>query len=107
MLIFFLMPRRPPGSTRTATLFPYTTLFRSQVHGGVTRQVQRVAGIVEHRALRIQRGAQAPAPELAVRIDARAARCAPRQAVAMVGLALVARIQPGRDRKSTRLNSSH
>src|SRR3546814_11645368 len=23
------MVRRPPGSTRTATLFPYTTLFRS------------------------------------------------------------------------------
>src|SRR3546814_6305300 len=26
---FFLMIRRPPSSTRTATLFPYTTLFRS------------------------------------------------------------------------------
>src|SRR3546814_15260378 len=25
----FLMIRRPPGSTRTDTLFPYTTLFRS------------------------------------------------------------------------------
>src|SRR3546814_14718732 len=29
MLIFFLMIRRPPRSTRTDTLFPYTTLFRS------------------------------------------------------------------------------
>src|SRR3546814_16848947 len=28
-LFFFLMIRRPPGSTRTDTLFPYTTLFRS------------------------------------------------------------------------------
>src|SRR3546814_4535442 len=28
--IFFLMIRRPPRSTRTDTLFPYTTLFRSQ-----------------------------------------------------------------------------
>src|SRR3546814_17438204 len=28
-LIFFLMSRRPPRSTRTDTLFPYTTLFRS------------------------------------------------------------------------------
>src|SRR3546814_10283475 len=28
-LFFFLMIRRPPRSTRTATLFPYTTLFRS------------------------------------------------------------------------------
>src|SRR3546814_961173 len=29
MLFFFLMIRRPPRSTRTDTLFPYTTLFRS------------------------------------------------------------------------------
>src|SRR3546814_19434313 len=28
---FFLMIRRPPRSTRTDTLFPYTTLFRSAV----------------------------------------------------------------------------
>src|SRR3546814_7200881 len=28
---FFLMLRRPPRSTRTDTLFPYTTLFRSLV----------------------------------------------------------------------------
>src|SRR3546814_19568677 len=27
--VFFLMKRRPPRSTRTDTLFPYTTLFRS------------------------------------------------------------------------------
>src|SRR6188472_4627200 len=27
---FFLMIRRPPRSTRETTLFPYTTLFRSQ-----------------------------------------------------------------------------
>src|SRR3546814_19226882 len=30
-VVFFLMIRRPPRSTRTDTLFPYTTLFRSQV----------------------------------------------------------------------------
>src|SRR3546814_7112076 len=29
VFFFFLMIRRPPRSTRTATLFPYTTLFRS------------------------------------------------------------------------------
>src|SRR3546814_10328924 len=29
MIFFFLMIRRPPRSTRTDTLFPYTTLFRS------------------------------------------------------------------------------
>src|SRR3546814_13991423 len=32
LLIFFLMIRRPPRSTRTDTLFPYTTLFRSIGH---------------------------------------------------------------------------
>src|SRR3546814_10794818 len=31
---FFLMIRRPPRSTRTDTLFPYTTLFRSAVRSG-------------------------------------------------------------------------
>src|SRR3546814_5735655 len=30
LLFFFLMIRRPPRSTRTDTLFPYTTLCRSQ-----------------------------------------------------------------------------
>src|SRR3546814_16708588 len=30
LFFFFLMIRRPPRSTRTDTLFPYTTLFRSQ-----------------------------------------------------------------------------
>src|SRR3546814_5613230 len=30
VLCFFLMIRRPPRSKRTDTLFPYTTLFRSQ-----------------------------------------------------------------------------
>src|SRR3546814_7381406 len=29
--IFFLMIRRPPRSTRTDTLFPYTTLFSSEL----------------------------------------------------------------------------
>src|SRR3546814_21033586 len=30
VLLFFLMIRRPPRSTRTDTLFPYTTLCRSR-----------------------------------------------------------------------------
>src|SRR3546814_3093463 len=30
LILFFLMIRRPPRSTRTDTLFPYTTLFRSR-----------------------------------------------------------------------------
>src|SRR3546814_17690854 len=31
LFFFFLMIRRPPRSTRTDTLFPYTTLFRSEI----------------------------------------------------------------------------
>src|SRR3546814_9981765 len=33
LFFFFLMLRRPPRSTRTDTLFPYTTLFRSLALG--------------------------------------------------------------------------
>src|SRR3546814_3177727 len=33
VVFFFLMIRRPPRSTRTDTLFPYTTLFRSRAGG--------------------------------------------------------------------------
>src|SRR3546814_15615930 len=36
--LFFLMIRRPPRSTRTDTLFPYTTLFRSL--GGASGSAQ-------------------------------------------------------------------
>src|SRR3546814_9575065 len=39
MFIFFLMIRRPPRSTRTDTLFPDTTLFRSGA--GAAAQLQR------------------------------------------------------------------
>src|SRR3546814_5465440 len=64
--MFFLMIRRPPRSTRTDTLFPYTTLFRSlghqmlgiavgaktikmhQSHRGANHPVQRAEdGVVE------------------------------------------------------------
>src|SRR3546814_18929537 len=34
-VFFFLMIRRPPRSTRTDTLFPYTTLFRSNASSEV------------------------------------------------------------------------
>src|SRR3546814_8765002 len=37
-MFFFLMRRRPPRSTRTDTLFPYTTLFRSVHRVGVFDQ---------------------------------------------------------------------
>src|SRR6188472_4547602 len=35
---FFLMIRRPPRSTRETTLFPYTTLFRSNAISGVVQK---------------------------------------------------------------------
>src|SRR3546814_11410783 len=38
ILICFLMIRRPPRSTRTDTLFPYTTLFRSPDLQAVPRE---------------------------------------------------------------------
>src|SRR3546814_16617865 len=38
---FFLMIRRPPRSTRTDTLFPYTTLFRSARAGARRRAPRR------------------------------------------------------------------
>src|SRR3546814_7679508 len=43
-LFFFLMIRRPPRSTRTDTLFPYTTLFRSGVGQPVERLSQAIVG---------------------------------------------------------------
>src|SRR3546814_2606290 len=36
------MRRRPPRSTRTDTLFPYTTLFRSRADAGQHQQLRRV-----------------------------------------------------------------
>src|SRR3546814_8707266 len=55
--MFFLKIRRPPRSTRTDTLFPYTTLFRS------AQKVGRVDG-------------EAPIvpPDLGERVDRRARR---------------------------------
>src|SRR2546430_11901552 len=76
-LFFFLMIRRPPRST----LFPYTTLFRSGVHA--------IPGLV------IQGCRCRPIPELDLPLGVIAAD--PHNAVTA----------HDRDRKSTRLNSSH
>src|SRR3546814_8302394 len=45
VVFFFLMIRRPPRSTRTDTLFPYMTLFRSSVPA---REAQRRANPLLH-----------------------------------------------------------
>src|SRR3546814_14148960 len=51
VILFFLMIRRPPRSTRTDTLFPYTTLFRSRAGDADHRR----AGIRRPRRQRAQR----------------------------------------------------
>src|SRR3546814_9866837 len=73
-MFVFLMIRRPPRSTRTDTLFPYTTLFRSghvqHVFGWRIVTFQRVcAGNhavhfgIDHRADDVQRIAATGSPE--------------------------------------------
>src|SRR3546814_9269746 len=54
------MIRRPPRSTRTDTLFPYTTLFRSQ---GRDRGQRQRAGGSEERLSDDQKGAGAEGAE--------------------------------------------
>src|SRR3546814_20558585 len=54
-MIFFLRIRRPPRSTRTDTLFPYTTLFRSKaVHAELADDLRRQPGA--DRAVRVADG---------------------------------------------------
>src|SRR3546814_15395666 len=50
-LLFFLMIRRPPRSTRTDTLFPYTTLFRSPED----RNIDFTIGFLDREGWRIER----------------------------------------------------
>src|SRR5438477_9656404 len=88
MHLCFLMIRRPPKST----LFPYTTLFRSGVRGD---PVPERGG--EHRRLRGE-GEASPPGELDLgRGHRRRQRLRRRERPA----------RARRDRKSTRLNSSH
>src|SRR3546814_19270580 len=46
---FFLMIRRPPRSTRTDTLFPYTTLFRSASHN--VQATKKAAGVTKENVI--------------------------------------------------------
>src|SRR3546814_15083781 len=43
-VLFFLRIRRPPRSTRTDTLFPYTTLFRSEGEGPARTELKVTTG---------------------------------------------------------------
>src|SRR3546814_4594259 len=56
------MIRRPPRSTRTDTLFPYTTLFRSEIGGGH----QHDPGVLQHLQ---HQGLRAPVQVVAPRLE--------------------------------------
>src|SRR3546814_13188221 len=93
----FLMIRRPPRSTRTDTLFPYTTLFRS---GRVEQNAQRFAQGVEGESCAKNGDAgriDLPGRNLHVVIGT-GQHAAP---------ACCGWLHTQADRKSTRLNSSH
>src|SRR3546814_6885233 len=107
------MIRRPPRSTRTDTLFPYTTLFRSDddalgLQGAQPRR-QHLGGdlgdVVAQLAEAARTAAEVPddvrCPGAAEHRHAGAERAGVRR----LGAAVLADLQ--RDRKSTRLNSSH
>src|SRR3546814_21187725 len=108
-----LMIRRPPSSTRTDTLFPYTTLFRSSVGFGVRLAYDPFAQVV------VIAEAYEGAPALTAGID-RSARISASgtssgtmrsisSIVAAQGtVGVIDALGPDTpDRKSTRLNSSH
>src|SRR3546814_13757231 len=97
-LFFFLMIRRPPRSTRTDTLFPYTTLFRSghTMKILISTDIEGVAGVVHHQQVR------AGNPEYE-----RARVLMTHEANAAIAGAFDAGATEVLDRKSTRLNSSH
>src|SRR3546814_5853351 len=58
------MIRRPPRSTRTDTLFPYTTLFRSQHHGRHAGVQHPEEGEAEDRHARCADEVDRPAADL-------------------------------------------
>src|SRR3546814_5294862 len=106
------MLRRPPISTRTDTLLPYTTRFRSVLRGDGAAQRNRLA-IDELGFLgRLQIVGRAAADVL-VRARQRADADAPRADGGREGgdrpaaRGITKKAPVTRDRKSTRLNSSH
>src|SRR3546814_18041333 len=109
------MIRRPPRSTRTDTLFPYTTLFRSHgdaalLHGLQQGRLRARAGAVDlvgHQELaehRTGNEAEGAAADLVLLQDLRPQDVG-RHEVRCALHALV--LEAEEDRKSTRLNSSH
>src|SRR3546814_11364428 len=64
---FFLMIRRPPRSTRTDTLFPYTTLFRSPFN----KVFDGKAEVLEHGAGGCRFAEGIDANDIAIKADER------------------------------------
>src|SRR3546814_15929774 len=97
------MRRRPPRSTRTDTLFPYTTLFRSMV-GKHPRQVgQRMEGMTDPQLEQFRLGQRT-----AMGDAVQGARTSADPYQRIWGDPLdYERASLVLDRKSTRLNSSH
>src|SRR3546814_21190038 len=99
------MIRQPPRATRTDTLFPYTTLFRSRRAVGPFRQQRQLQPVVLGADDAIAGEVEEDVLELRIEVTkVRAKREAVDRRRRDLGLnALDRRI----DRKSTRLNSSH
>src|SRR3546814_5529510 len=60
LMFSFLMLRRPPRSTRTDTLFPYTTLFRSGLVARFARAFSRFGPRLIHGCLSVPPFVSAP-----------------------------------------------
>src|SRR3546814_6694673 len=61
IFFFFLMIRRPPRSTRTDTLFPYTTLFRSdRVESPARRALGQEVALTDEAIGYLARGRRYP-----------------------------------------------
>src|SRR3546814_16379233 len=89
---FFLMIRRPPRSTRTDPLFPYTTLFRSKysLFSGVTTLVRLVwwAFIIAFSSVSATQ-AQTSMPEAGARVEVGQLKVAPNLRMHQIGRAHV------------------
>src|SRR3546814_1778279 len=111
-MFFFLMIRRPPRSTRTDTLFPYTTLFRSWAADSISNNNGRmtVADGATRQAILGLRNDPNVASLMAAEhaSDNKAAlESALGRPVTGTDLYMAHFLGLGGDRKSTRLNSSH
>src|SRR3546814_10332064 len=67
--LFFLMIRRPPRSTRTDTLFPYTTLFRACIRGGARGRFFNTVDLVNRLEGEARAGRQGRLADYLARLD--------------------------------------